>query len=165
MWKDYYFFIQSYKKRHHGKHYVINEISYRWYGKYTSANVHPDGWLQNDLTKKSQIIFQLSLNSGSTKPELRFCAGSNPAHGVSEIRDGEDLWQCSLLEIRINAFRRSTIPQKQFIIIIIIIIINNRYPAWQKKCVEKPIRFPQLQYELGLNDHQSCARIMSHETY
>ena len=27
----------------------------------------------------------------STKRELRFCAGSNPAHGVSEIRDGEDL--------------------------------------------------------------------------
>ena len=27
----------------------------------------------------------------STKPELRFCTGSNPAHGVSEIRDGEDL--------------------------------------------------------------------------
>ena len=48
----------------------------------------------------------------STKPELRFCAGSNPARGVSEIRDGEDLWQWSLLEIRLNAFRRSTIPQK-----------------------------------------------------
>ena len=27
----------------------------------------------------------------STKPELRFCAGSNPAHGMSEIGDGEDL--------------------------------------------------------------------------
>ena len=27
----------------------------------------------------------------STKPELRFCAGSNPARGVSQIRDGEDL--------------------------------------------------------------------------
>ena len=27
----------------------------------------------------------------STKPELRFCAGSNPARGVSEIRVGEDL--------------------------------------------------------------------------
>ena len=27
----------------------------------------------------------------STKPELRFCAGSNPSRGVSEIRDGEDL--------------------------------------------------------------------------
>ena len=25
----------------------------------------------------------------STKLELRFCAGSNPAHGVFEIRDGE----------------------------------------------------------------------------
>ena len=27
----------------------------------------------------------------STQPELRFCAGSNPARGVSEIHDGEDL--------------------------------------------------------------------------
>ena len=27
----------------------------------------------------------------STNPELRFCAGSNPACGMSEIRDGEDL--------------------------------------------------------------------------
>ena len=26
-----------------------------------------------------------------TKPELRFCAGSNPARGVSEICDDEDL--------------------------------------------------------------------------
>ena len=53
----------------------------------------------------------------STKPELRFCAGSNPARNVSEICDGEDLWQWSRLEIRLNAFRRSIIPQKQFIII------------------------------------------------
>ena len=51
----------------------------------------------------------------STKPELRF---SNPVRGGLEIRDGEDLWQWSLLEIRLNAFRRSTIPQKRFIIII-----------------------------------------------
>ena len=27
----------------------------------------------------------------STKPELRFCAVSNPACGVPEIRDGENL--------------------------------------------------------------------------
>ena len=27
----------------------------------------------------------------STKPELKFCTGSNLARGVSEIRDGEDL--------------------------------------------------------------------------
>ena len=51
-------------------------------------------------------------DSHSTKPELRFCTGSDPAHGVSVIRDGEDLWQWSRLEIRLNTFRRSTIPQK-----------------------------------------------------
>ena len=53
----------------------------------------------------------------STKPELRFYAGSNPARSVPEIRDGEDLWQWSRLEIRLNAFCRSTIPQKKFFII------------------------------------------------
>ena len=47
----------------------------------------------------------------STKSELRFCADSNPARGVLEIRDGEDLRQWSRLEIRLNAIRRSTIPQ------------------------------------------------------
>ena len=40
----------------------------------------------------------------STKPELRFCTGSNPACGVSEIRDREDLWQWSQLEIRLTPF-------------------------------------------------------------
>ena len=50
----------------------------------------------------------------STKPELRLSVGSNTARGLSEICDGEDLWQWSRLEIRLNAFRRSTMPQKQF---------------------------------------------------
>ena len=49
----------------------------------------------------------------------RSSAGSNPACGVPEIRGGEDLWQWTQLEIRLNVFCRSTIPQKQFIIIII----------------------------------------------
>ena len=49
----------------------------------------------------------------STKPGLRFCASSNPPLAVSEIYDGEDLLQWSRLEIGLNAFRRSTIPQKQ----------------------------------------------------
>ena len=35
------------------------------------------------------MIFHTKLHSA--KAELRFCAGSNPAPGVSEIRDGEDL--------------------------------------------------------------------------
>ena len=52
----------------------------------------------------------------STKPKLRFCAGSNPAHGMSKICDGEDLGQWSQLEIRLNTFCQSTIQQKQFII-------------------------------------------------
>ena len=59
----------------------------------------------------------------SRKPELRFCASSNPARSVSEIRNGENLWRWSRLEIGLNPFCRSTIPQKQFGIIIIIFII------------------------------------------
>ena len=37
------------------------------------------------------VVVIITAQLHSTKPELRFCAGSNPAHGVSEIRDGEDL--------------------------------------------------------------------------
>ena len=48
----------------------------------------------------------------SLKPELRFCAGSNPAGGISETWDGENLWQWYRLEIRLNAPCHSTIPQK-----------------------------------------------------
>ena len=40
----------------------------------------------------------------STKPKLRFCAGSKPARCVLEICDGEDLWRWSRLEIRLNVF-------------------------------------------------------------
>ena len=47
----------------------------------------------------------------STESELKFCASSNPACSVSEIRDGENLLQWSRVEIRQNSFRRSTIPQ------------------------------------------------------
>ena len=60
------------------------------------------------------VITTLQLHS--TEPELSFCAGSDPARGVSQICDGEDLRQWSRLEIRLNAFRRSTISQKQFTI-------------------------------------------------
>ena len=72
--------------------------------------------LEDQLEPCAVVITTAQLHS--TKPELRFCAGSNPARGVSEIRDGKDLWQWSRLEIRLYAFRRSIIPQKQFIIII-----------------------------------------------
>ena len=51
----------------------------------------------------------------STKSELRFCAGSNPSRSLSKIWDGENIWQWSRLEIRLNVYRPSTIPPKQFI--------------------------------------------------
>ena len=63
------------------------------------------------------MILKASAKLHLTKPELRFCAGSNPARCVSEICDGEDLWQWSRLEIRLTVFCLSTIPQKQFTII------------------------------------------------
>lgn len=61
-----------------------------------------------------------------TNPELRFCAGSNAACGVSEIYDGENFWQCSWLEINFVNFCPSAILQKQFIIIITITKVHNR---------------------------------------
>ena len=66
-----------------------------------------------------------------SKPEHTFCAGSNPLRGVLEIRDGEDLWQWFRLEIRLNTFHQSTIPQKQFIIIIY--YINSQHVHISRK--------------------------------
>ena len=52
------------------------------------------------------VITTVKLHS--TKPELRLCAGSSPAGGVSKIREDEDLWQWSRLEMKLRTFRRST---------------------------------------------------------
>ena len=65
----------------------------------------------------------------STKPELRFCAGSNPACSMSEICSGGDLWQWSWLELRRNTFSWSTIYQ----------ILNHvmRHNGWLKSLIKK----------------------------
>ena len=74
----------------------------------------------SDQTQRISNLINYSYNLvptaqiHSAKPELRFCIGSNPARKVSKIRDGEDLWQWSQLEIRLNPFHRSTIQQKKF---------------------------------------------------
>ena len=60
------------------------------------------------------VIFKKQSHFG---PQSKFLYDS-----LLEIHDGEDLWQWPRVEIRLNTFPRSTIPQKQFIIIIIIII-------------------------------------------
>ena len=85
-------------------------------------------WYSLILFNKPSVIFGIfcgvvvitTAQLHSTKPELRFCTGSNPVYSVSEICNGEDLWKWSLLETRLKAFHSSTTPQKQFIIIITI---------------------------------------------
>ena len=37
------------------------------------------------------VVVVTTAQFHSTMPELRFCAGSNPVCGMSEIQDGEDL--------------------------------------------------------------------------
>ena len=54
-----------------------------------------------------------------SKTKLRFCAGSNSAQGMLQISNGHNLRQWSWLKIKLNTFRQSTIPQKQFIVIVI----------------------------------------------
>ena len=44
---------------------------------------------RNEWRRGVVVITTAQLHS--TKPELRLCASSNPARGVSQIRDGEDL--------------------------------------------------------------------------
>ena len=50
-----------------------------------------DALLSEIKTYIKELKHKTTAQLHSTKPELRFCAGSNPARGVSEIRDGEDL--------------------------------------------------------------------------
>ena len=92
----------------------------------SSINLHVDNysilsWWNTIIITYHMVITIAQLHS--TKPQLKCSTGSNPVNSVSEICDGEDLWEWSRLEIRLNASRRSTLPQKQFIVIIIIIII------------------------------------------
>ena len=87
-------------------------------------------WHPTCLWRRGVVVIT-TAQLHSAKPELRFCAGSNPVHSGLEIRDGEDLWQWPRLEIRLNAFRRSTIPQKQFIIIMSRQITTDHAVTWQ----------------------------------
>ena len=41
--------------------------------------------------ESSGVVVITTAQLHSTKPELRFCLGTNPPHGVSKIRDSEDL--------------------------------------------------------------------------
>ena len=58
-----------------------------------------------------------SLNSGFLFPQ------GYPHRSVSEIFDGQNLWQCHQRKKGLTPFSRSTIPQKQFFFIMIIIMM------------------------------------------
>ena len=60
------------------------------------------------------ICFCVNFQDPEPWEKPRTIKTQNPACSVSQICDGEDLWQWSWLEIRLNAFRWSSIPQKQF---------------------------------------------------
>ena len=78
------------------------------------------------------VVVITTAQLDSTRPELRLCAGSNPARDLAEIRDGEDLWQWSWLKIRLYAFRQSIIPQKQ---LIIIMFFKKKKKPFQRKYI------------------------------
>ena len=59
----------------------------------------------------SCVVVITAAQLHSTKSEIRFCIDWNPTCGVLEIYDDEILWQWPRLEIRLNTFRRSNIPQ------------------------------------------------------
>ena len=75
----------------------------------SARNVPQDFW-QIISSSLPDVVVITTAQLYSTKLELRFFAGSNPARGMSEIHNGGDLWQWSRLEIRLNTFRRSIIP-------------------------------------------------------
>ena len=111
---------------------MIAKISTVWkvskYGVYFWSIISCIWTEYRDLRHGVVVITTEQLHS--TKPQLRFCAGSNPAHGVLEIPNGEDLWQWPWLEIRLNTFHQSTILQKQFIIITL-------FMQWSLHCILK----------------------------
>ena len=41
--------------------------------------------------RRRNVVVFTAAQLQSTKPELRYCAGSNPPGDVPEIQDGEDL--------------------------------------------------------------------------
>ena len=95
-------FVKWNWQRHFLSYFYISSKNLKW------KQQIPELFWRHDAV----VITTAQLHS--TKPELRFCPGSNPARSVLEIRDDEVFWQWSWLEIRLNVLRQSTMPQKQF---------------------------------------------------
>ena len=83
-----------------------------------SCKCHHWFWSFDNLELWHAVVHWLITTAQlhSTKPELRFYADSNPARGVPEIRDGEDPWQWSRLEVRLSSVNHTT-KTKQFTLV------------------------------------------------
>ena len=60
-------------------------------GRYTFISTRPIATKLDRMETHRGEVFITTAQLHSTKPKLRFCAGSYSFHSVSEIRDGEDL--------------------------------------------------------------------------
>ena len=83
------------------------------------------------FTWKVSSISHLKVHSVNL--ELRFCKNSNPACGVSEIYDSENLGQWSWLKIRINALLMASSKQRVNIINSFL-IEAKQYNSKTKQC-------------------------------
>ena len=53
-----------------------------------SSNLYPQETVKSNTVRHPAKLYNIL---DSTKPDLRFCAGSNSARGMLEICDGQDL--------------------------------------------------------------------------
>ena len=123
------------------------------------------------------VVIITTAQLHSTKPELRFCTGSNLARDKLEICNAEDLWQQSQLEIRLNTFHWSTIPQKQLIIIIYWWTLKNLkisiLKKWKKNCwryhcfhvYQKPQSYEVQSLSYRVRQNFFCATKNNHMMY
>ena len=69
----------------------LSVIIYRFKVKLVKSRFDDITYLHVDSIFYIDVVVITTAQLHSTKLECRFCAGSNPAHGVSEVRDDEDL--------------------------------------------------------------------------
>ena len=75
-----------------GKTLIDHIVSNIPINKILHSDVLPCPTISNVLwLTRHDVVVITTAQLHSTKHELRFCPGSNPACGMSEIRDGEDL--------------------------------------------------------------------------
>ena len=73
--------------------------------------------ISNLITYSYDLLTTAQIHS--TKSELRFCIGSNPARSMSKIRDGEDTTKKFTKTIQNWIFARQRTRDKNYCIVII----------------------------------------------